>query len=299
MELRHLRYFIAVAEELHFGRAALRLGIAQPALSQRIRRLEEELQAPLLRRTKRHVELTEAGRIFLQEARATLVQAERAARLAQRATRGEIGQLGVGFVPWTDITSIPKAISTFGERYPEVELELQSLTASKQISALREGRINIGFTRPPTQCPDLMTKALFSEPLIVVFPPRHPFAGYRRVPWRLLGSEPYISFSERWAPCFAAVIGEACRQAGIALKVRHEVDQPQTVLALVEAGIGVSLVPASFARLTRPGIAHRGLRPVGPSLETVLAWRRDDRSRILQAFIRVVDEIVGPARRPR
>ena len=162
MDLRHLRYFVAVAEELHFGRAAARLHIAQPALSQQIRRLEEELQASLLRRTKRHVELTEAGRIFVQEARATLAQAERAVRLAQRATRGEIGRLGVGLCTWIDTTYIPKAIRTFGERHPEVELELHSLASPEQLSALRDGRINVGFARSPMNCPDLMTRPLFS-----------------------------------------------------------------------------------------------------------------------------------------
>ncbi len=297
MELRHFRYFVAVAEQLHFGEAALRLDIAQPALSQQIRRLEEELRTPLLRRTRRHVELTDAGRIFLEEARATLAQAERAVRMAQRASRGEIGQLKVGFVKWADVSGIPKAIRTFGLRYPEVELELHSLSAPEQTEALRAGRINVGFTRP-LDCPDLASEPLFWEPLIVVFPRRHPFAGYPRVPWRMLSSQPYISFSQRQAPCFTALVADACRQAGIALKIRHEVDHPQTLMALVEAGIGVSLVPASFASVKRPGIQHRGMRPVGPTLETILAWRRDDRSRLLQEFIRIVEEVIAPRSRP-
>src|SRR5438552_6013045 len=136
MELRHLRYFLAVAEELHFGRAAVRLHISQPPLSQQIRRLEKELQTPLFHRTKRHVELTNAGRVFLGEARAIVAQAEHAAGAAQRASRGEVGQLLVGSAPWADFLSGAKIIRLFARRHPDVELELRDLTAAEQIAAL-------------------------------------------------------------------------------------------------------------------------------------------------------------------
>jgi DNA-binding transcriptional LysR family regulator len=298
VELRHLRYFVAVAEELHFRRAARRLDIAQPPLSQQIRRLEAELQTQLLRRTKRQVQLTEAGRIFLEEARGTLVQAERAIRLAQRASRGEIGQLAVGFVPWVDFTRVPQMIRAFGERYPRVELELHSLAVPEQLSALRDGRIHIGMLRSPVDAADLVTEPLLSEPLVVAFPQRHRFAAYQRVPWRALSGEPYILFSPKRAPNYNSVVAHGCREAGISLNVRHEADNPQTVLALVEAGIGVSLVPASFQRVKRPGVAHRGLRPVGPSIKTVMAWRRDDESSpLVQAFLSVIRETTRRARR--
>jgi DNA-binding transcriptional LysR family regulator len=301
MELRHLRYLIAVAEELHFGRAARRLGIAQPPLSQQIRRLEDELQTPLLRRTKRQVQLTEAGRVFLDEARATLAQAERAVRLAQRANRGEIGQLSVGFVPWADFTSIPRMIRTFGERHPDVDVELHSLTSLEQLNALRHGDIHVGIMRPPVAGDDLLTEPLFSEPLVVAFPRGHRFTAYDRIPWRELTSEAFIAFSRERTTGFDALIVQACREAAITLRVRHEADHPQTILALVEAGIGVSLVPASFARIKRPGIGHRGLRPVGPALETIIGWRRDNESRLLRAFLEVVHEIAraGPVRPKR
>lgn len=296
MELRHLRYFVSVAEDLHFGRAARRLGMTQPPLSQQIRRLEDELRTPLLRRTKRRVELTDAGRIFLDEARAILLRAERAVGVAQRAGRGEIGQLSVGFIPWADFTSVPGMIRTFGERYPDVELDMHSLTMPEQVSALRDGRIQVGIIRPPVDAADLVTQPLLSEPLVVVFPHRHRFAAYRRVPWQALATEPYIRFSPKRAPGYDAVIAHACAEAGITLNVKHEVDHPQTVLALVEARVGVSLVPASSGRVRRPGIAHRGLRPTGPALRTVIAWRRDNESSLVQAFRRVVREVVGAAR---
>jgi DNA-binding transcriptional LysR family regulator len=293
VELRHLRYFIAVAEELHFGRAARRVGIAQPPLSQQIRRLEEEVHTALLRRTKRNVQLTEAGRLFLDEARATLAQVERAVRLAQRASRGEIGQLSVGFVPWADFTSIPKMIRTFGERHPDVDVELHSLTSQEQVAALRHGDIDVGIMRPPVSGDDLLTEPLFSEPLVVAFPRGHRFTTYEQIPWRELTSEAFIAFSRERTTGYDALLVRACHDAGITLRVRHEADHPQTILALVEAGIGVSLVPASFARVKRPGISHRGLRPIGPALETIIVWRRDNESPLLRAFLEVVHEIAN------
>lgn len=296
MELRHLRYFIAVAEELHFGRAALRLGIAQPPLSQQIRRLEERLQISLLRRTKRNVQLTEAGRVFLREARATVAQAERAALLAQRANRGEIGQLSVGFVLWADYTSLPRIIRTFGDRYPEVELELHSLTSREQDSALRNGSIHLGITRPPVDGDSLVTEPLLSEPLVVAFPRGHRFTAYTRIPWGELAGEAYIAFSRERAPTYDAVIAQACRETAITLRVRHEADHPQTILALVEAGIGVSLVPASVTRIRRPGIAHRGLRPVGPPLRTIVAWQRNNELPLVKSFLDVVREFTTAGR---
>ena len=235
----------------------MRLHMAQPPLSQQILHLEAELGTLLLKRTKRRVQLTEAGRVLLGEARATLAQADRAVRLAQRASRGEIGHLSVGFVPWADLTSVPRMIRTFGERHPEIDLELHNLTAPEQVTALR-----------------------------------HRFTAYQRIPWRLLATEPYILFSPKQAPAYYAVIDHACREAGITLKIKREVDHPQTILALVEAGVGVSLVPASSAVATRPDIVHRRLRPAGPALKTVIAWRRNSELRLIELFLGVVREVL-------
>ena len=294
MELRHLRYFIAVAEELHFGRAAARLHIAQPPLSQQIRRLEEELQAPLLRRTSRHVELTAAGRLFLQEAKLTVAQADRAVRIARRATQGEIGQLFVGCTPWADFTSWPKVIRGFGKRHPHVEVELHSLSSAEQIVALEDGRIDVGILRPPVHRPTLMTEPLLTERLVVAFPQGHRFAAYRRVPWRELADEAYVLLSRRRAPTFDGIVSQACADAGLTLSVRYEVDHPQAVLALVAAGLGVSLAPATFGALKGAGIAYRELRPAGPVLTTIIAWRREGGSPLVQRFLRVARDIAHP-----
>jgi DNA-binding transcriptional LysR family regulator len=299
MELRHLRYFLAVAEELHFGRAAAKLHISQPPLSQQIRRLEKELQAPLFHRTKRHVELTNAGRVFLGDARALVAQAEQAAGKAQRAGRGEIGQLLVACDLWADFLSGASIIRSFARRHPEVEVELRDLTAMEQIAALEGGRIHVGILRPPVPSKTLISERLLSESLVVAFPRGHRFKSYGRVPWSALADEPYVLFSHRRAPAFDALVARACHDAAVALRVKYEVEHPQTILAIVEAGLGVSLVPASLQLAGRSAIAYRPLSPAGPALETVIAWRRDSELPLVQAFVRVAREVARSRRSRR
>ena len=296
MELRHLRYFLAVAEELHFGRAAARLHISQPPLSQQIRRLEKELQAPLFHRTKRHVELTNAGRVFLGDARALVAQAEQAAGNAQRASRGEIGQLLLACDLWADFLNGANIIRLFARRHPDIEVELRDLTATEQISALESGRIHVGILRPPVPSKALVSERLLSETLVVAFPREHRFKNYGRVPWRALVDEPYVLFSRRRAPAFDALIARACYDAGVTLRVKYEVEHPQTILAIVEAGLGISLVPASLQLVGRPTIAYRRLWPTGPALDTVIAWRRDNELPLIQAFVKVAREVARSRR---
>jgi DNA-binding transcriptional LysR family regulator len=293
MELRHIRYFLAVAEELHFGRAAARLNISQPPLSQQILRLERELQAPLFHRTKRRVELTNAGRVFLDEARALVTLAEQAAGNAQRASRGEIGQLLVGCALWADFLSGAAIIRRFARRHPDVEVELRDLTTAEQVSALVAGHLHVGILRPPVPSKLLMSERLRSECLVVAFPRGHRFRSYERVPWKALVDEPYVLFSRRRAPAYEAVVARACHEAGVTLKVRYEVEHPQTVLSIVEAGLGISLVPASLQTVKRPGIAYRRLSPPGPALETVIAWRRGSERPLVQAFVAVAREVAA------
>ena len=296
MELRHLRYFLAVAEELHFGRAAAKLHISQPPLSQQIRRLEKELQAPLFHRTKRHVELTNAGRVFLGDARALVAQAAQAAGNAQRASRGEIGQLLLACDLWADFLNGARIIRSFARRHPDVEVELRDLTAAEQISALESGGIHVGILRPPVQSKALMSERLLSESLVVAIPRGHRFKNYERVPWRALVDEPYVLFSRRRAPAFEALVARACHDAGVTLRVKYEVEHPQTILAIVEAGLGFSLVPASLQMVGRPAIAYRRLWPAGPTLETVIAWRRDSELPLIQAFVKVAREVARTRR---
>ena len=173
MELRHLRYFVAVAEELHFGRAAVRLRMAQPPLSQQIQALERDLGVVLINRTTRRVALTAAGAAFLLEARRVLEQAERAVHTAQRASRGEIGHLAIGFVPSADLDILPRALRLWRKRFPETDIELRALLPGQQVEALRHGQIQLGILRLPVDDRSLVVKSIHREPLMAALPVRH------------------------------------------------------------------------------------------------------------------------------
>jgi DNA-binding transcriptional LysR family regulator len=288
MELRHLRYFVVLADELHFARAAGRLGIAQPSLSQQIRRLEEELRVSLLQRTKRRVQLTQAGRLFLGEAHQILNHAERAASALRPLGRGEGGWLPVGLTPWMDFTDLPDVIGLFGKRRPGVQFDVHTGNVSDQLAALRDGRLHAAFLRPPVNDRTLSVEPVLREPLIVALPRKHALTRYKRIPLRALAGQPYVILLREKAPAFYDLVMSFWREAGLLAKVRHEADHPLTVLRLVSAGRGISLVPASCPTLGIRGIAFRGLTPSRPVLETLVGWRRNESSPVVHAFITVV-----------
>jgi len=287
MELRHLRYFVAVAEELHFSRAAARLRIAQPPLSQQIRHLEHELGVALFERTRRHVELTAAGRAFLEESRRMLAQAERAARIAQRVGGGEIGQLAIGFVPSADLDLLPRVLRVFGARFPDVELELQTLLPAAQVDALLGGAIQVGIVRMPLAGRGLVVEPIESEPLVAVLPAKHRLARRSEIELADLAGDTILMFPRHVAPGYYDVLISACRGAGFTPRVVHP-GSMQTNLALVSAGMGVSLLPASIRNLRRTGVVHRPLAPPVPTVELAVVWRRDERSPVVTAFLEVV-----------
>src|SRR5579875_998382 len=192
MELRHLRYFVAVAEELHFGRAAARLMIVQPSLSQQIRQLEDELGFPLLRRTKRSVELTDAGRVFLAEARDVLARVQSAKYAAQRANRGEVGRLVVGYISSSAFDLLPVLLRAYRERFPDVEVTLRELNTQEQVRALEEGHIHVGLLRLPISTPLINIEVVRREPIVCALPEEHPLASLERIPVALLGPEPVV-----------------------------------------------------------------------------------------------------------
>jgi DNA-binding transcriptional LysR family regulator len=291
MELRHLRYFVAVAEELHFGRAAARVRIAQPPLSQQIRQLERELGVVLFTRTKRRVELTPAGGAFLEEARRVLAQAERAMRTAQRADRGEIGHLAIGYVPSADLDILPRVLRVWGARFPHVEIELHALLPAAQIEALRNGRIQVGFVRLPVDEGGLVVESIQREPLLAALPQRHRLARTARVRLADLAAETMILFPRHVAPGYYDLFISACRRAGFTPRTLHP-GSMQTNLALVSAGLGVTLMPASIRSLRRAGVVYRALAPPVPHVELAVAYRRDERSAVLPAFLQVLRAVV-------
>src|SRR5579871_279007 len=288
MELRHLRYFIAVAEELHFGRAAERLCIAQPPLSQQIQQLERELGFLLFHRTQRRVQLTEAGQMFLEEARQTLANLEKAAQMGRRVARGEAGWLGVGFVGTATYEVLPAVLSAFRERYPGVELVLRELVSAKQAQALRDKRIHIGLARPALQEDDLVSEPLVREPLLAALPERHPLAEAEHLPLTALAAEPFVLFPRYPKPSYADFVISTCERAGFLPTVAQEAAEMQTAISLVAAGLGVTLVPACVQRLRREGVAYRMLDAPAPITELSAVYRRDDDTPALQAFLQVL-----------
>jgi DNA-binding transcriptional LysR family regulator len=292
MELRHLRYFIAVAEELHFGRAAERLCIAQPPLSQQIQQLERELGFALFHRTQRRVQLTEAGQIFLDEARQMMAHLEKAAQTGRRVARGETGWLGIGFVGTATYAVLPAALALFRERYPDVALVLRELVSAKQAQALREKRIHIGLARPPLCEDDLISESLVREPLIAALPEKHPLASVERLPLSALAAEPFVLFPRYPRPSYADFVISTCEQAGFQPAVTQEAAEMQTAISLVAAGLGVTLVPACVQRLSREGVIYRMLDAPTPMSELSATYRRADETSALQAFLRILRAVV-------
>jgi DNA-binding transcriptional LysR family regulator len=299
VELRHLRYFVAVAEELHFGRAAVRLRMAQPPLSQQIRQLEAELGVALFSRTRRRVELTEAGRTLLGEAKAILLHTEHAAHAARRSQRAHAGRLVVGLAPWVDFSIVPAIIRTFGDRHPDVQLQVLELSGLDQILALRETRLQVGFLRPPVHDRELTLERVLAEPLVVAFAEGHRVGGWRRVPARALADEPQIVVSRPRAPMYYDLVMRFCRDAGFTVRVRQETEHPHSVLSLVAAGLGIALVPASAVAVPRPGLHHRPLDPAGPPVELAVAWRAAQHSPALDMFLDTVRDLARASRRRR
>ncbi|MBE9171389.1 LysR family transcriptional regulator [Pleurocapsales cyanobacterium LEGE 06147] len=294
MELRHLRYFVAVAEELHFGRAAQRLHMAQQPLSRQIRNLEDELGVQLFYRTKRTVRLTEIGAVFLAEVKKTLKQAEQAISLAQQTSRGEIGRLAIGFTGSALNTVLPQIVRQFKTRYPKVELVLESLRTNEQVIALLSGQIQVGLLHPPIAADAILVlKTLYCEQLVVALPNTHPLARGTPEPISIrdLASESFILFPRRVGPFLYDQIVSFCQQRGFSPNVVQEVVPQQTILGLVAVGIGVSLIHASASCIGQSGVVVRHLIEPTPELELAIAWHPETTNPALSGFLEVVGEI--------
>jgi DNA-binding transcriptional LysR family regulator len=285
MELRHLRYFVGVAEALHFGQAAAKLQIAQPSLSHQIRQLEAELQTSLLRRTKRRVELTEAGRVFLEEARDILARSDRAAMIARRAGSGDVPRLRVGVGYCMDQTDIAAGVGVYNATHADVQVELRTMSVPRQIAALREGGLDVGFIRPPVSDPALRSDVIVREPLVVALPPTHRLARKSRIALAALANEPFVLPPREVVPVFHDAVLRLCREAGFVPHAPHEADHLQMIIAMVAAGGGVALVPSGARKFTHHRVVYRPLQPAPDDLEISIAWRKDDNSPTVSAFV--------------
>jgi len=297
MELRHLRYFVAVAEELHFGHAAARLHMAQPPLSQQIKTLETELGVQLFHRTKRKVDLTDAGRLFLPEARAALAQASHAEGVARRAQRGEIGRLRLAFITSAAQSLLPCIIRTFRTDNPGVDIELLELTPARQVEALDEGRVDVAFLRPPLARPDFVVQSLLKEPLVVALPTGHPMAKRRGVKLRDLRNEPFVMFPRDHGPGLYDLVLSLCRAAHFSPNVAYEANQMHTILAYVAGGLGVALVPASLMELQRSGVSYRALSEPRTDVELAMVYPKRNDCSVLGRFIVAAEAASGEFRR--
>ena len=297
MELMHLRYFIAVAEEGHITRAAERLGIQQPPLSQRIKAIERELDVQLFHRKARGVALTDAGHAFLANARAVLAQLNHAFETTRRTARGEEGSIRIGIVPTSPFHPfVPRVIRAFRVAYPQVSMQLEEHLGTELIKMLRDEEIDAVFIRtPPSDQDGLVITTLITEPMLVALPSTHAMArsdnsDERALMLKDLARETFILYRPLGTG-LREVAESACRQAGFSPRVGQEAPRIASALSLVAVGLGISLVPASLRHVYMDGVAYRSLRgSVRPKAPLGLATRRDDPSAVVRHFVKLVKQ---------
>jgi DNA-binding transcriptional LysR family regulator len=289
VEHRRLKFFVAVAEELHFTRASAKLRIAQPNLSQEIRRLEREIGVELFVRTKRSVALTPAGHTFLLHVRTVLDATADAVRAAQRASRGQIGRLRLGFVSTAAHGVIPKAIARFRSAYPDVELLLTELNSDEGLEGLCVGQLDLCLLLPPRSVdPALRIEPVWLEPLVAVLPPKHRLANKQRIALQHLKSEPWVLWRREIASRLYDEVIAACSAAGFEPRIAQRVRRATTAVSLVASGIGVTLLPMTVARLGIGGTIYRHLRSPGASVPVAFAWRQDQTAPALANLMAIV-----------
>ncbi|ABC38632.1 LysR family transcriptional regulator [Burkholderia thailandensis] len=290
MDLKQLRYFVAVAEELHFGRAAKRLFISQPALSFDIRKFEDELGVQLFARTSKSVALTNAGEVLLGEARRLLLQAQEAQRLTIRSASGLAGRLKVGFVNSMLYRGLPSAVRRFEADYPNVEVVLKEMNTHEQVQAILRGQIDVGYAHWGTFPPEISADTIFSEPFLCCLPAAHRLARRRRVDLAALAHEPFILFPRDAAPHYHDLIIAQCVSAGFSPQIRHEARLWQTVLTMVEFEMGVALVPSVLRQVRSERLRYLPL--AGDALEsrTLRLRRSDEREPVAERFGEYLDD---------
>ena len=287
MELRRLRYFLAVAEELSFTRAAVRLQMAQPPLSSQIQLLENELGVTLFDRSRRAIALTAAGRALVPEARRLLADAEQTARIVRHAADGTVGRLAVGFVPAAVNGVLPDILRRYRTRYPGVALSLYERSPDDLVRQLHEHRVQAAFLFAPYRDEALHSRCVSTQRLVAALPERHPLASRAAVDVRALAEGPMILPTQHETPGLFSRIRQLFDELGVEPNVvQREVWMMQTIIGLVAAEMGAAIVPSSVALLQREGVVYRRLEQEPAPVEMTIAWRRDDGSAALAAFVR-------------
>lgn len=289
MELRHLRYFVAVAEELHFGRAAARLHISQPPLSMQIRDLEREVGCPLLRRSKRKVELTDAGVAFLEEARFVLARVDQAVEKSRGIASGTAGRLSVGLISMAMDAFLTPVVREFGRECPWVRLSLSEMSTNELLDALHAGRLHVGFPRLyGHDLRGLESEMVLRERYVLAIPQSHPLATRRRISLPSLEGVNLILSPRPVQPRVYDRIVESCRREGFDPEITHETVSRRTSMSLVSAGLGVSIVTASSQNVPWPGVVYRPIDADWPIVEIAAVWRRGDDQPALGRFLSAV-----------
>ena len=295
MELRHLRYFVAVAEEGSLTTAAeRRLHTAQPSLSRQIRDLETEVGVKLLERGARGIALTAAGRTFLDHARLALLQVEAAGEAARRAAAPERTAFVIGFLTGHEVVWLPQALRILREEAPGIEITLSSQPSPDLAGALMRGKVDVAFLRRAAQAPGLAFKPLIKEPLVAVLPAGHRLAARREIAPQDIAGETYVA-PTRTAPVLKAVIDAYTAKAGITLTPAYDAENLSSAMSLVASTGGVTLLPLYAQNLLSPGIVVRPLRGEAPTIDLVLGYSRSNTSPLLKRFLARTDELVARA----
>lgn len=290
MERRQLASFVTLSEDLHFSRAAKRLRITQPALSQQIARLESDLGVRLFSRGPKHVALTDAGRVFFEDATETLRRMDMAVERVRRAAAGQIGRLTISFVEAAPV--LPALVAEYSAAVPEVTIEFREMVTIEQIEAIAEGRVDIGILRPYSLGRNLEHFVVHREPYLVALPRRHRLRVLRQVRLRDLDGEKLITRPPKKRRYIESRFRTRLDKLGVSLPVAHEVDQIHTMLGLVGAGLGIAVLPTSMAILRMEGVVYRPFAPAdSPTAELAVAWRTGNRSRTLDRFLVIARRI--------
>jgi LysR family hca operon transcriptional activator len=299
VELRHLRYFVAVAEELNFTRAAARLHTSQPSLSQQIRQLEASIGVSLLDRSRHHVALTTAGRILLREAKDILGRIEHAGRLAKQAAEGRAGELSVGTFPSADVRILPTLRPLLAAHLPNLRLILHSKYALEPMTGLRSGALDLAFMRGPLAADGLEVVELLREQIVAVLPSHHALARRKRIPVQMLHDLPCITMEPSLSPALHDAIASLYRQAHIRMHAVSSADNVLGHLQLVQEGLGFALLPDSVGTLLPPGVILKPLAcdPV-PTVSIVAAWRTGNSSPLVRALVALVRQCCSASKPP-
>jgi DNA-binding transcriptional LysR family regulator len=289
MELRHLRYFVGVAHYLNYSEASRRLHVAQPAISQTILDLEEELGVKLLLRTKRTVRLTRAGSAFLHEAEQILTRAKEAGQIARRAARGETGSLGIGFFGTASGPFLPSVVQSYRQKFANVHLQLYEMTPDQQLAAFDDGRIDLGFSRklPLDRRAEFEEENVYTDELGIALSPLHRLSWQKAVRLKSLAGEPFVQFHRKGARTLFDEVIAVCRRAGFSPRIVNEPDFMATVLTLVESGLCVSIVPRCVASLKRP-LLIRSIIPKSAQIPLCVVWRKSSDNPAMLAFLEVL-----------